>query len=130
MSIDRRTVLGAAGAASLLAACGGGGSSQPQTSVVIVPALGAVFNAPVTLWRSGDPQPLGGALTDITSGKATFNISAPAASSAFFSRCTIGPGSSYFDEGKNQVIQVGATAAPVVLFAVSTSIYAPMAVTP
>jgi hypothetical protein len=96
----------------------------------IVPALGAIFNAPVFLWASGNPQPLGNVLTDGTTGKATISFDAPASGSAFFSRCTVGPGSSYFDEGIGRVIQVGPSAAPVELFAVKTSTTAPMAISP
>ena len=133
MTVDRRTILGAAGAASLLAACGGGGgggSSPAKTSMEIVPALGAIFNAPVFLWASGNPQPLGNVLTDGTTGKATISFDAPASGSAFFSRCTVGPGSSFFDEGVGRVIQVGPSAVPVELFAVKTSSSAPMAISP
>ena len=130
MTIDRRTILGAAGAASLLAACGGGSSSPAKTSLVIVPALGAIYNAPVFLWSSGNPQPLGNGLTDGSTGKATLTFDTPASGSSFFSRCTVGPGSSYFDEGIGRVIQVGPSAAPVELFAVKTSANAPMAISP
>jgi hypothetical protein len=116
----------------LVTACGGNNDSVPSATLKVVPALGAVYGAPVSVYNGTTGLLLGSGTTGLTSGTVDIPLFG-STSGPIVVKVTLSEGVKYFDEKLNRdetITSATATSLLTALNALPTSDTKSVGVTP